>query len=124
MIRTKEELNLRYLEDPEKLYEDLRKRRVARNEEITQAVIDLGDPFLAFSYSYEVFLRSDPELRAVACQDPWQAYCYARYIDRRPRDDTREAAGRSYHGYFSYDNWEYWWRKDEEGRRSSKPKKN
>ena len=65
MLRTKEDINLRYLEDKKKLELDLIYRRVEANPETKAAILELGDPALAYAYGVFLLGVDDPDIREV-----------------------------------------------------------
>ena len=78
---------------------------MVRSDETRQAIVDLGDPRLAFYYSDEVDRYPRKDLREVACKSPRYAYHYAKYVDYNPRKETREAV--SGDDYYSRE-YKYW----------------
>jgi len=50
------------------------------------------DPYYAHQYARYVDQGPRNDTRQAACEDPIMAYNYARYVDKGPREDTRQAA--------------------------------
>ena len=106
MIKTKEEVNLTYLAGPFELEHNMDWGEVERNDETRQAVLDLGNPRTAYVYSDMVDQKPHPELRKMACKDPWFAYLYARNVDGKPLKETKEAVSKDEEIKRYYVSWE------------------
>jgi hypothetical protein len=72
--------------------------REAYNEALTEGPSDgtretaCQDPYYAYDYARYVDRVPRDDTRAAACRDPEYAYWYARDVDQGPRDDTRASA--------------------------------
>ena len=76
----REEIILLFLEDPYKLADEIKNVRVPKSDEIRTLICDLGSP---------------------QC-----AYDYARWVDKSPRSDTRQAVQNDLHSKERYEEWE------------------
>ena len=72
-IKTREEVILLYLEDRAKVLHSIMNGKLCANDETRQAVIDLGDPRIAFEYAYYVATEPSDDLREVCCGAPGSA---------------------------------------------------
>ena len=88
---TKEEIILLFLEDPEKLTDEMLDGNVPKSDEIRTLICDLGDPECAYFYALDIDKSPHTDTRQVACKDPFYAYGYARRVDKKPRKDTWKA---------------------------------
>ena len=52
----------------------------------------LNDPRYAYCYARFIDKHPRDDTRQAACKDPYYAYWYANGVDKCPRDDTRQAA--------------------------------
>lgn len=92
---TKEDLILLFLDDPQKVYRRFMKGDIKPTNELLKAVLDLGDPELAYSYAAYVDLKPRDSTRKQACKEPIYAYLYARKVDECYHEDTHNAVQKS-----------------------------
>jgi len=98
---TKEDITLLFLDDPEKLVNEILNNNVPKSDEIRTLICDLGSPADAYYYARDIDKFPHPDTRREACKDPVFAYYYAYYVDRSPRSDTRQGACKdSYRAYY------------------------
>ena len=88
MIKTKEEINLRYLADPGELRSCIRNGDVEKNDETRQAVVDLGDAEAAFWYAFEVHNGTGGGLAQVINKDGFWALYARLHIGDPPLIDS------------------------------------
>jgi len=72
---TKEDIILLFLEEPYKLADEIWDRNVPKSDEIRTLICELGNPYCA--------------------------YLYAKFIDNKPTDETRESS-------YNKDSWKSW----------------
>jgi len=102
---TKEEIILLFLEDPYKLADEIGDGNVPKSDEIRTLICELGNTRCAYSYARYVDEKPTDETRQVARKDSGFAYFYARWVDRSPRSDTRQAARKDPYWKERYISW-------------------
>ena len=103
---TKEDIILLFLEDPKKLADEIYNKRVPKSAKIRTLICDLGDPVCAYAYAKYVDKKQTDETRQVTCKDFRFAYYYARWVDKSPRSDTRQGASKDSYWKEKYEEWE------------------
>ena len=106
VIRTKEDVNLLYLKSRTELLNTIYSFNIEWNQEVRQAMLDLGDPRVAYKCAFR-FQRYCIDFKKIACKEPWAAFCYALDIDEEPMQDTWNAVKGSdfelrYINYFKF----------------------
>ena len=94
-ISTKEEVNLAYIQGKFNLLFKISHRKVEQNDETRQAVVDLGDPQIAYYYALCIDKRPTYATREVCLEDPDWTYYYALHVDKGPRPSTKKAVRKS-----------------------------
>ena len=89
---TKEEIIVRFLDDPREVVTLLYRNRIESSDEMRELLCGFNNPAIAYHYAFNIDGFASDITRKVACLSPEWAYCYARDVDRAPRRDTREAA--------------------------------
>ena len=89
---SKEDIILLFLENPNKLADEILNENVPKSDEIRTLICDLGDPRCAYLYAKWVDESSHSDTRQGVCKDPHYAYLYAEYVDKSLRSDTRKAS--------------------------------
>jgi len=93
---------LLFLEDPQKLINEICRGNILKSDEIRTLICELGDLWCAYWYARYIDKKPTDETRTVACETPQCAYCYARDIDKGPTDETRTASCRGSDGAYWY----------------------
>lgn len=108
MIRTKEDVNLLFIQDPTGtlLKRYMLDYLVVKNDETREAVLETGDRDVAMYYAKYVDECPRDDTREYLCDTPWNAYCYAVNVDKCPRDDTRAKAFENEYSKHYYMNFE------------------
>jgi len=89
---TKEDIILLFLEDPLKLDDEIWNGTVPKSNKIRTLICELGDLWCAYWYAKYIDKKPTDETRTAACKTPQCAYWYARDIDKGPTDETRTSA--------------------------------
>ena len=103
---TKEDIILLFLEDPQKLETEIFKENVPKSDEIRTLICELGNPWCAYWYAKWVDKKPTDETRTAACKDSKYADWYAQDIDGKPTDETRNAAYKNKRSKKEYEEWE------------------
>ena len=88
----KQDIILLFLDDPEKLSEEIQNKNVPKSDEIRTLICDLGGSRCAYYYARDIDQKPSKKTRTSACKDSWYAYLYARHVDKKQLDETRTAA--------------------------------
>lgn len=108
-ISIKEELILEHLRDPQELCERIWFYEIVEgNDEIRQAVLEIGNPTLAYTYALKLDRGPTNDMREIACRDPHVAYLYAKYIDGGFSEETYAGV---YEDSFYRERYEEWLRR-------------
>ena len=89
---TKEDIILLFLEDPQKLANEIRRENVPKSDKIRTLICELGSARCAYYYAYHIDQKPTNETRTATCKEPWYAFLYARDVDKKPTDETRNVA--------------------------------
>jgi len=81
-LLTKEDIILLFLEGPAKLLNEIWDGNMPKSDEIRALICELGNPWCAYSYAKWVDRKPTDETRDVAFKDPWFTYCYTEFIDK------------------------------------------
>ena len=103
---TKEDIILLFLEDPEKLADEIWDKNVPKSDEIRTLICDLGNARCAYSYAEHIDKKPTDETRTAACKDPHEACYYAKNVDKKPTDETRTAVSKDPVYRRWYEEWE------------------
>ena len=102
---TKEDITLLFLKDPSELRLAIISGKIPKSDEIRTLICELGNTRCAYSYARYVDEKPTDETRQVARKDSGFAYFYARWVDRSPRSDTRQAARKDPYWKERYISW-------------------
>ena len=86
--KIKEQFAMKYMAGQLK-YNDIYQLPI--NDNLKTFICSLGAEW-AYYYACEVDKKPTDETREAACKDPWPAYKYALFVDKKPTKETREAA--------------------------------
>jgi len=103
---TKEDIILLFLEDPKKLADEIWDKNISKSDEIRTLICELGNPWSAYYYARYIDKKPTDETRTASCRGSDGAYWYARYIDKKPTDETRTAACKDSTYKDWYEEWE------------------
>lgn len=91
-ITSKEEFILEYLQGADRFYNILwYKTHTIDFENPIEVIIEIGDPYVAYAYSFKYLKEPNNKLRTLSCKDSKTAFYYARYVDQKPSKEVEEA---------------------------------
>ena len=90
-ITSREDFILEFLKDSKLLYHKIWTGLIIIDfENALETIVELCDPYVVYAFAYTYGKQSD-EARTAACKNPKIAYYYARFIDKKPSEETAEA---------------------------------
>ena len=105
-LLTKEDIILLFLEGPAKLAKEIFYNNVPKSDEMRALICELGNSRCAYCYAKYVDKKPTDKTRTISCKTAVYAHCYAEYIDGNTTDETRECAGKDPYWRMEYEAWE------------------
>ena len=104
---SKEEIIVRFLDDPREVDLALKYRKVEASDEIRELICNFGQAQLAFRYAVSIDRKVPHDLtREISSKRPDLAFYYAKNIDKKPHAVTWNGVYRNFRYAREYMDWE------------------